>query len=273
MIDLDRFKEVNDTLGHHAGDLLLIEVARRLTDALEDDDVVARFGGDEFAIIAPGAGRDAASLLGEKISQHLEEPFDIMGSSLAIAASIGIALAPEHGAEGELLLRRADSRDVRRQTLPRTLCHLLRRPRRSRLRPPRNARRFPRGTRFGLSRSALPAEDRPRFRGPSRGRGPRAMDSPHARRGESGSLRPARRAGRPDRGAHRPSPNSIPTGSRPLAELGHEIGVAVNLSPHSLLNEDLPQQIAAHLEWAGVDGSMLTLEITEQSVIGDVPGR
>ena len=108
MIDLDRFKEVNDTLGHHAGDNLLQQVAARLTDCLADGDFAARFGGDEFAVLVPDAGEHEASLLAERISQALERPFELGGSTVAIAASIGIAVAPDHGADSLSLLRRAD---------------------------------------------------------------------------------------------------------------------------------------------------------------------
>ena len=108
MIDLDRFKEVNDTLGHHAGDNLLHQVATRLQECLADDDFPARFGGNEFAVLVPGAGEHEASLLAETISQALERPFELGGSTVAIAASIGITTAPAHGRNAASLLRRAD---------------------------------------------------------------------------------------------------------------------------------------------------------------------
>ncbi len=108
MIDLDRFKEVNDTLGHHAGDNLLHQVATRLRDCLAEDDFPARFGGDEFTVLVPGAGEHEASLLAETISQALERPFELGSSTVAIAASIGIAVAPDHGRNAASLLRRAD---------------------------------------------------------------------------------------------------------------------------------------------------------------------
>ena len=110
LLDLDRFKQVNDTLGHPAGDTLLIEVAMRLKSLLRETDVLARLGGDEFAIIQAGETnqRDAARALAERIIATLAMPFAIDGADINIGTSIGIALAPEHGAGSDSLLKMAD---------------------------------------------------------------------------------------------------------------------------------------------------------------------
>ncbi len=110
MIDLDRFKQVNDTLGHPAGDQLLVEVAQRLKSSLRDTDVVARLGGDEFAIIQENEKdqREGAVLLARRIIRLIEKPFDIGGHQVNVGASIGIAFAPEHGNDVEVLLKKAD---------------------------------------------------------------------------------------------------------------------------------------------------------------------
>ncbi len=110
LLDLDRFKQVNDTLGHPAGDTLLIEVATRLKLLLRETDVLARLGGDEFAIIQSGETeqRDAARGLAERIIGALAKPFAIDGADINIGTSIGIALAPEHGAGSDSLLKMAD---------------------------------------------------------------------------------------------------------------------------------------------------------------------
>lgn len=108
LVDLDRFKEVNDTHGHHKGDLLLRQLGPRLRNALRDSDTLARLGGDEFAVVLPHAGAAEAALVAQKILDALEEPVVIEGLSLEIGASIGIALYPEHGAETDLLMQRAD---------------------------------------------------------------------------------------------------------------------------------------------------------------------
>ena len=110
MLDLDRFKAVNDTLGHPAGDKLLVEVGRRLQATLRETDVLARLGGDEFAIIQEdGANQhEGAIALALRIIHAISEPFDLDGHEASIGTSIGIALAPENGVEPEALLKSAD---------------------------------------------------------------------------------------------------------------------------------------------------------------------
>ncbi|MGH6848651.1 MAG: diguanylate cyclase domain-containing protein [Methylocella sp.] len=108
-LDLDRFKNVNDTLGHAAGDKLLAAVAKRLRKCVRDCDMAARFGGDEFAVLQMGlAGPHEADILAERIVAHLSEPYDIDGQPALIGASAGIALAPADGETAEQLLGNAD---------------------------------------------------------------------------------------------------------------------------------------------------------------------
>ena len=109
LIDLDGFKEVNDALGHHAGDLVLQEVAMRLRGALRASDTVARLGGDEFAVLLPGTDVNRAELAARKVLHDLEPPFVADGRPLMVSASIGIAGVPWHAATGEELLQKADS--------------------------------------------------------------------------------------------------------------------------------------------------------------------
>jgi diguanylate cyclase (GGDEF)-like protein len=110
MVDLDRFKNVNDSLGHAAGDALLRQVAVRLRSALRGEDVLARLGGDEFAIIQAGHHDQRANStdLAGRISRLIVEPFQLSGSQVEIGTSIGIAIAPEHGDDREQLLKKAD---------------------------------------------------------------------------------------------------------------------------------------------------------------------
>jgi diguanylate cyclase (GGDEF)-like protein/PAS domain S-box-containing protein len=110
IMDMDRFKEINDTLGHHIGDLLLQQVALRLAAILRQSDTVARLGGDEFAVL-PGGGTDldGACRAAKKILQAWEQPFAVDGRNIDVRTSIGIALYPEHGEEADTLIRHADT--------------------------------------------------------------------------------------------------------------------------------------------------------------------
>lgn len=109
IIDLDRFKEVNDTLGHHIGDVLLQQVSARLQATLREGDTIARLGGDEFAVLLPTvSGAAAASAVADKLVKALEEPFTIRTWTFDIDASIGIAVSPEHGDTVDALMQRAD---------------------------------------------------------------------------------------------------------------------------------------------------------------------
>ena len=108
-MDLDRFKLVNDSLGHPAGDQLLKEIARRLRATLRDNDTVARVGGDEFQVVVCNvAGSVDAARIAEKLMRSLAEPFTLEGQELHVTASLGVSLFPRDGASGELLLKYAD---------------------------------------------------------------------------------------------------------------------------------------------------------------------
>ncbi|MGH6735913.1 MAG: putative bifunctional diguanylate cyclase/phosphodiesterase [Methyloceanibacter sp.] len=107
-IDIDRFKDVNDTLGHEAGDQLIKAVAQRLNQRLRPYDFLARFGGDEFVILCAPAGPDASMALVERIEQTFASPFMIKGQSIRVTASMGLATAPDNGATADELMRHAD---------------------------------------------------------------------------------------------------------------------------------------------------------------------
>jgi diguanylate cyclase (GGDEF)-like protein len=108
VIDLDRFKEINDTFGHSHGDLLLQQIGTRLGTALGPQDVVARLGGDEFAVFLGNSDELHAQRIARQLLDVLDEPFTIAGHSLDVGASIGIALSPDHGSDADVLLRQAD---------------------------------------------------------------------------------------------------------------------------------------------------------------------
>ena len=109
-LDLDKFKPVNDTLGHDVGDLLLKETAKRIQECVRESDTAARLGGDEFIVLLPQieAEKDVM-LVAEKILSALNAPFELAGHSLNISASIGVAVYPEHGSDEKMLIKNADT--------------------------------------------------------------------------------------------------------------------------------------------------------------------
>lgn len=109
-IDLDKFKPINDTLGHDVGDLLLKEVGLRIRECLRESDTVARIGGDEFVVLLPVLETEQdAWRVAEKIRAALNRPFELSGQSLCISSSTGIAIYPEHGADEKVLIKNADT--------------------------------------------------------------------------------------------------------------------------------------------------------------------
>lgn len=108
MIDLDRFKEINDTLGHQMGDKVLEQLGPLLMGVLEKNDLLARLGGDEFAIVLPDADRRRALSVAERLQKLYEKDLDVEGYRLNVSGSMGIALYPEHGDSSQVLMKRAD---------------------------------------------------------------------------------------------------------------------------------------------------------------------
>ncbi|HEY4251607.1 MAG TPA: EAL domain-containing protein [Roseomonas sp.] len=108
-LDIDHFKDVNDTLGHSVGDLLLVEVAQRLQTQLRPTDVVSRLGGDEFVFILPHCDAEGAALVAKRAIESLSEPFTLGAMPLSISVSIGISLYPDNGRDKETLLKHADA--------------------------------------------------------------------------------------------------------------------------------------------------------------------
>ena len=108
-IDLDRFKEVNDALGHQQGDILLGQIAARLAEAVRDADSVARLGGDEFAVVVPDVTEPAVLVaLAERFTELLRVPFEINNITVNVDASIGVTIFPDHGTDADTLMQRAD---------------------------------------------------------------------------------------------------------------------------------------------------------------------
>ena len=125
MIDLDRFKEVNDTLGHHAGDQVLCEVARRILRLVRQTDTVARLGGDEFIVLLPDLHEPAeAERIAGKIVASMAEPMDLGGGPFDISASVGICTAPQTGADPDMLLQAVDQAMYRAKASGKNCYHM-----------------------------------------------------------------------------------------------------------------------------------------------------
>jgi diguanylate cyclase (GGDEF)-like protein len=272
LMDLDRFKEVNDTLGHHCGDLMLKELARRLSAVVRPTDTVARLGGDEFALLVPNLTQpDAGVLLAERISRALQDPFVIDGLPLEAEASVGIALYPAHGDDVETLLQRAD---VAMYVAKETKTHYAvydadvdnYRPERLML--------------VGELRRAIENHELVLHYQP------KATLADGTVRGVEALVRWQH----PERGLVQPDvfiPVAEHTGLiRPLTlfvveealkqcrtwrEQGFELTVAVNVAMRNILDEDFPNALERMLERYGLDPAVLELELTETSVLADPP--
>ena len=124
-LDLDRYKEINDGWGHHAGDAVICEVANRLRATLREPDSIARLGGDEFGILLEDIERpDDVLAVGERLCSVLSEPYAVAGEELETGPSVGIALSPQHGESAERLLKLADRAMYQAKALGGTRCVL-----------------------------------------------------------------------------------------------------------------------------------------------------
>jgi diguanylate cyclase (GGDEF)-like protein len=269
MVDLDRFKELNDTLGHHAGDQLLALLGPRLQAAVGDHGLVARLGGDEFAVLLPDAGLARAADIGRRIGVALQHPFEIEGLEVVMDASVGAALAPEHGSEPQALLQRADvamyqAKDARTGFQP----YDPSRDRHSRERLTLIAE-----LRRALERDELILHYQPkvdlktgrvagvealvRWQHPVHGlRGPGAF-LPHAE--HTALMRPL-------------TLHVLETALSQVTQWridGLDLHVAVNLAVQNLLDVRTPTQVARLLEHHGLPPSVLTLEVTESLMLHD----
>ena len=269
LIDLDRFKEINDTLGHQRGDDVLEQAGQSRALAVRESDTVARLGGDEFAIVSPRTDAAGALTLAEKLRVSLACPVTISGIDLEIDASIGIALFPDNGADAETLMRRADvalylSKEAHVPTLyaaeqdhysPERLALVtdLRRAVHSReelvvyFQPQADV----------ASGEIVRVEALVRWRHPSQG-----LLTPDA------FLPLAERTG-----LTRPLTRLVLDASlqqcRAWRERGLDVAVAVNVSGRDLLDVALPDEVNEALHRYGVPADRLELEITENTILTD----
>jgi diguanylate cyclase (GGDEF)-like protein len=271
-LDLDRFKEVNDTYGHQVGDQLLIAVAERLTGLLRPGDSLARLSGDEFVILCENlADTSEADPIAVRLSAALSEPFNLAGIEVSVSASIGIAFTGEGGDEPEELLRDADlamyqskrSRAGTRDVLDLRALHLA-------------------GHQIGLARS-LPG---------ALGRGEMHLDYQpivDARDGRVTGVEALLRWAHPSRGAISPTvfiPFAEQSGQ--ITELGQwvleqawsdcshwrehgssALGISVNVSAHQFMSAGFAAAISRVLELAPGAAELLTLEVTERVFVRD----
>jgi diguanylate cyclase (GGDEF)-like protein len=273
ILDLDSFKEVNDTLGHEQGDELLQEVARRMVIALRSRAVVCRLGGDEFAIIVDSCTtKEAAELVALRLHAALDAPVLLSGIEINVSGSLGIALAPQHGTAAGVLLRRADQAMYEAKHAGRTV------------------RVFDDGLDTASpSKLALVAELRQAIAG-----GeievhvqPKVLAASGAVCGTEALVRWSTRA----RG-HVPPSHFVPLAERsglihPLTQLVLDnaiaacagwqrqmagVGVSVNVSVRSLSDDSLVRLVDRLLRRHSLPPQLLTLEITESHIMADPPG-
>ncbi|MDQ1438033.1 MAG: hypothetical protein QOK43_1662 [Acidimicrobiaceae bacterium] len=273
LLDLDRFKEVNDTLGHESGDLLLQQIALRLVSILGDRVTICRLGGDEFAVLLPCLEHiGQAGEVAHRVLSALEQPFEVGEMKLEIGASIGVALAPVDGETPNALLQRADvamyaAKDNRTGWELYSRDHDRYSPRRLALAA---------DLRHAMARGELALHYQPKA---------------ELATGRISGVEALLRWNHPEHGMIPPDefiPIAEHTGLiRPLTtwvlnealsqvrdwrRVGMHLSVAVNLSVRSLIDGGLPDEVAAALRAQSLESSALILEITESTIMAD-PNR
>ncbi len=270
LIDLDRFKEINDSLGHSAGDQVLISVGERMASALRASDTVARLGGDEFGLVLPEIS-DTDGLLPvlERLQEALEEPVHVQSLPIGIEASIGIAIYPDHGTDAQTLIQRADVAmyEAKRDGFNYVFCD------ESAHDYDVNSLTLVADLRRAISERELVLYYQPKA----------ALES-----GVVTSVEALIRWVHPERGLVQPD-SFIPLAqetsligpltlyvieealrqSRAWREEGIELQVAVNLSTRNLLDRSFPNQVAQLLTRWDVKADALELEVTESSMLAN----
>ncbi|MET0407438.1 MAG: EAL domain-containing protein [Hyphomicrobium sp.] len=269
-IDLDRFKGVNDALGHAAGDTVLRIAAARITKTLRDADLVARLGGDEFAVVAQNIpGRATASALARRLVAVLSEPFFLEGQRVQIGACVGVALAAESDAAGDMLLQQADLAMYASKSAGRNSHRIFEA---DMLRSAEERQAVELGLRMALIKNELELHYQPirkllkntvtgfecllRWRHPERGLLPPAQFLSVA----------------DDIGiANEIGAWVIEEACTQAAKWPSGITVGINLSPLQIATEDVALRVERALAASGIDASRLEIEITETSLLENDP--
>ncbi|WP_408591711.1 EAL domain-containing protein [Novosphingobium sp.] len=271
LLDLDRFKQVNDTLGHPAGDALLKQVAQRLEYCVGGDGRVGRLGGDEFQVILPGkTEKTALANLANRIIESLSQPYSIEGSRVMIGASVGIAIAPEDGMTSEALVRNADLALYAAKDGGRGRCHFYAPDLHS---DAEERRQLEEDLRDALAHGGLELCYQPvvqtatekiagfeallRWNHPKLGWISPVRFIPIAE--ETGLIAQV-------------GEWALRTACQDLARWPGNVRVAVNVSPIQFSNPALPSIVTSALAHSGIDPERLELEITESVFLNDDEG-
>ncbi len=275
LIDLDNFKQINDSHGHHAGDLVLRTFGDRIGAALPPGGVLAQFGGDEFALILPGLGLEAASALADELQSIFRRPFALDGGSVDLRASLGIAMFPDHGAKAEDLVKCADIALYAAKDSGRSTVRVFEPSMRSTLQE--------HATMLHQARSVVDnAWAQPFYQpkiafGSGRVTGLEALFRWH--HPQSGLQSPATIAHAFDdfelaAVLGETMVEAVLADVRRWRDAGIEIGrVAINASAAEFRNPSYAERLLERLEAHGVPASALELEITETAFLGDSEGH